>query len=210
MKQKNIMRRLLGFIIDKLLVLIIFLSVYFALICFGPFLSLGSYYALLGEKPSSYGFYDKCLAMNDVYGEEINLDYREWSRRSAEIENQPVILESFRGTTLNRDLLITGLLIFVVFNYYLFGEWLLQASLGKKISGLVILSEDGGKMPSGKILERNLMLLIFMVLAVVLRFVFDFSYYLTVCLFWLFVDFTVFINGRSVIDIITDTWVLRR
>lgn len=82
--------------------------------------------------------------------------------------------------------------------------------LRKKISGLVILSEDGGKMPSGKILKRNLMLLIFMVLAVVLRFVFDFSYYLTVCLFWLFVDFTVFINGRSVIDIITDTWVLRR
>ena len=210
MKQKNLILRSLSFIIDKLMVLIVFLLVYIAIIYYGPFISLGSYYGLLGKVPSSYSFYDKCLAMEEVYGNDIFLDYKEWAQYSKEIESQPEVLELVKGKTLNRDLLITGLLILVIFNYYLFCEWLLQASLGKKISGLVVVSEDNRKMTLGKVWERNLMLLLLMVLAVALRFVFDLSYYLTVCLFWLFTDFTVLINGRSVIDLITNTWVLRR
>lgn len=209
-EQKNIIRRSLSFIIDKIVILIVFLIVYIYLIYFGSFLSLGSYYALLGEKPSSYNSYDKCLAMQDVYGAEIFLfDSKEWSQCYNEIESQPELIEPFEGMTRNRDLLIIGFLIIVIFNYYLLGEWLLRASLGKRLCGLVIVSENNSRMSQGKILERNLMLLLLMVLAVAMRFVFDSSYYLTVLLFWLFIDFTVFINGRSVIDIVTNTWTLK-
>lgn len=210
MEQKNIIRRLLSFVIDKLVILFVFLIVYLALIYFGPFLSLGSYYALLDKKPSSYSFYDKSLAMEDVYGEEVFLfDNKKWSQYYNEIESQPELIEPFKGTTLNRDLLVTGFLTLVIFYYYSLCEWLLLASLGKRLCGLVIVSEDNRKMSQGKILERNLILLLFMVLAVVMRFVLDCSYYLTVSLFWLFMDFTVFINGRSIIDIVTNTWVVK-
>ncbi len=184
MEQKNIIRRSLGFMIDKLVVLGIFFIFYILLIYFGPLLSLGSYYALLGEKPSSYKFYDKSMAVNELYGNDaISFDLKKWKRDFDEVESQPELIEPFKGKTLNRDLLITGFLVIVTVNYYLLCEWLLSASLGKTLCGLRVVSENKMSISPGKVLERNLVLLLFIVITVTFRFVFDISYCLTITLF---------------------------
>lgn len=61
-----------------------------------------------------------------------------------------------------------------------------------------------------EIIKRCFLLLLLMIAAVGLRFTFDINYYMTILLFFLIVDTSVIIKGKSLIDIMTNTYITKR
>lgn len=211
MEKINFMRRLLSSLIDKVLILVFFII--FAL-CISPYgigLQLGSYYALLDEPPSSYHSHDTYKAMRHVYGSSIIYESTEkWMQCHKEIQSNPKLITPYEGETLSWDLRITGFFILINFVYYLLWEWIFRASLGKFLCGLVVVSNNNKRTTEKEVIKRCSLLLLLMIVAVGLRFTFDINYYITIILFFLIVDTSVIIKGKSLIDIMTNTFITKR
>ena len=193
MEKISFMRRLSSSLIDKVLILVLFII---SALCISPYgmpSHLGSYYALLDAAPSSYPSQDTYKAMHSVYGNTI---YE--------------LIAPHKGETLSWDLQITGLFIIVNFIYYLLWEWIFRASLGKFLCGLTVASDNNQPTTEKEIIKRCFLLLLLMIAAVGLRFTFDINYYMTILLFFLIVDTSVIIKGKSLIDIMTSTYITKR
>jgi hypothetical protein len=211
MENVNIAQRLLSTLIDKALILVLFVMVILCISPYGMLFKLGSYYALLDERPSSYHFQDESLAMRHVYGDKVvNSSYDKWVQYAKEIQNHPDLVKPFEGETLSWDLKITGLFIVVNCGYYLLFELLFHASFGKFLCGLVVVSKDFKKSSEKEKIKRSCLLLLLMICAVGLRFAFNTNYYVTIFLFFGAVDIFVFIKGRSLIDMITNTYIVKK
>jgi len=94
--------------------------------------------------------------------------------------------------------------------YYLLWEWIFRASLGKFLCGLTVASDNNQPTTEKEIIKRCFLLLLLMIAAVGLRFTFDINYYMTILLFFLIVDTSVIIKGKSLIDIMTSTYITKR
>lgn len=102
-----------------------------------------------------------------------------------------------------------GAFIIVNFIYYLLWEWIFRASLGKFLCGLTVASDNNQPTTEKEIIKRCFLLLLLMIAAVGLRFTFDINYYMTILLFFLIVDTSVIIKGKSLIDIMTSTYITK-
>lgn len=209
MEKMIIIQRLLGSLIDKILILILFVIVSLCISEVFFVTKVSVYTVLLDNPPSSYYMQDESSAIHAVYGNKIytNLD---WSQYYKEIRNQPELMKRFEGKTLFLDLQITGLFILVNFAYYLLWGWIYRASLGKFLCGFIVVSKDDKKIQEKTVIKRCLLLLLLMIVAVSLRFAFDTNYYITILFFFLIVDTSVLLQGRSSIDIMTNTYVVKR
>lgn len=210
MEKIYIIKRLLSSLIDKVLILIFFVITF---MCIFPYETgkLGHYSALLDESPLSYHSQDEYLAMRGTYGDKvIYCNIEEFAQYLNNIQNQPELLKPFEGETLFRDLQITGFFIIINFIYYFLFEWIFHASLGKKMCGFAIVSRSYKKISWKEAIKRCFILLLLMLLAIYLRFLFNINYYITILLFFLIVDISVFINGKSLIDIMTNTCVVKK
>ena len=210
MEKISFMRRLSSSLIDKVLILVLFII---SALCISPYgmpSHLGSYYALLDAAPSSYPSQDTYKAMHSVYGNTIYESTEKWVQCHKEILKKPELIAPHKGETLSWDLQITGLFIIVNFIYYLLWEWIFRASLGKFLCGLTVASDNNQPTTEKEIIKRCFLLLLLMIAAVGLRFTFDINYYMTILLFFLIVDTSVIIKGKSLIDIMTSTYITKR
>lgn len=210
MEKINFMRRLSSSLIDKILILVLFIICALCISPYGMPSHLGSYYALLDAKPSSYPSQDTYKAMHRVYGNNIYESTERWVQCHKEISTKPELIAPYKGETLSWDLQITGLFIIVNFIYYLLWEWIFHASLGKFLCRLTVVSDNNQPITEKEIIKRCFLLLFLMIVAVGLRFTFDINYYMTILLFFLIVDTSVIIKGKSLIDIMTSTYIARR
>ena len=210
METTAIIRRALGSLIDKVLILLFFVIAAMSISPYGMPAHLGRYYAYLDISPSSYHSHDIYEAMECVYGDMIYRNPDKWSQYCEEILKKPELIASHKGETLSWDLRITGIFIIVNFVYYLLGGWIFHASLGKFFCGLTIVSSNSKPIRGEKVIKRCFLLLFLMILAVGLRFAFDTNYYMTVLLFILIVDTPVIIKGKSLIDMMTNTYIIKR
>lgn len=170
MENKNVLRRMFGFLVDKVLILLFFIIVVVSISPYWAPGALGTYSAILEMSPSHY--YSQDLYLNDLY--------------------------------------FTSYFIVGFFVYYLLSEWMLKSSFGKYMCGLIIVSKNMYKISLQVVIKRCSLLLLFIILAISIRFVFDTNYIITSILFFLIIDIPALIQGQSTLDIVTNTYVVKK
>lgn len=170
MGNENVSRRILSFLIDKVLVLLLFIIIAVSISPYGAPGALGKYSALIEISPSKY-------YSQDLY---------------------------------SIDLLITTFFIFINYIYYMLSECVLRSSFGKYICGLIIVSKNMYKISLKIAIKRCSLLLLFIILTVSMRFVFDTNYIITSILFFLIIDTPALIQGQTILDLVTNTYVVKK
>lgn len=165
MEKSKFMRRILSSLIDKVLILLVFITVALCISPYGMPSQLGSYYVLLDAPPSSYHSHDIYNAMRHIYGSSIYESTEKWMQCHKEIQSNPDLTTPHEGETLSLDLQITGLFILVNFVYYLLWEWIFRASLGKFLCGLVVISNKNKRITEKVVIKRCSLLLFLMIVA---------------------------------------------
>lgn len=94
MEKINFMRRLSSSLIDKILILVLFIICALYISPYGMPYHLGRYYALLDAKPSSYPSQDTYKAMHSVYGDNIYESTEKWIQSHKEISTKPELIAS--------------------------------------------------------------------------------------------------------------------
>lgn len=87
---------------------------------------------------------------------------------------------------------------------------MLKSSFGKYMCGLIIVSKNMYKISLQVVIKRCSLLLLFIILAISIRFVFDTNYIITSILFFLIIDIPALIQGQSTLDIVTNTYVVKK
>ena len=199
-----LIRRFFGSIIDKFLILAIFFVGPIAIDYYGAPSKLGAYVGLFSASPRNYEYIDKS-AMSDYgnYKEGISQYYQDQER----LANEPPHI----GSTMELDKSMTTFFILLNLLYYIIFESLLSASLGKRITGGVILDALDEKIGFGKVLQRALCggILMFS-LVYLIHFEMMLSYKTVFILFFLLMDLPVLFTKRSLLDILTGTTYAKR
>ena len=194
-----LVRRFIGSLIDKIIILIIAVVGYIACKPYAGAGDIGSFMGLMNTNPSNYEYIDKIRI--DSYGniyEGVSIEYQMRAREESEI---PYI-----GYT--RDLEIKMCFIFIMVNifYYIFFEFMIRASLGKNFLGGELVDEGREKLSYWRILLRSLVFFaITAVVFCVFRYLVKANYYIIIAVFFLFMDLPLLINKRSLLDICTRT-----
>lgn len=198
----SLQRRLAATLIDKGLILFLFVIV--ALIfCSGhPGAELGTFtYSTSVE-------YKKIESKRTLY--ETQLDnkkfieengYGEYNIKDEEYEHYKTALEVYQK----------HVFIFVIVNllYYFLCEYFFRASIGKKILKCQIRKRDGREIGNGEIFSRTGILFALLLLAVALQMSLSINAYITSILFFGLLDFTVFTRQQSLVDKYSDTYIVR-
>lgn len=198
----SLQRRLAATLIDK--VLILFLFVIVALIfCSGhPGAELGTFTYSTSVKykkiESKRTLYETQLD-NKKYIEENG--YGEYNIEDEEYEHYKTALDVYQK----------HIFIFVLVNllYYFICEYFFRASLGKKILKCQIKKSDGSEINTRDIFLRSGILFALLLLAVVLQMSMNINAYITSIIFFGILDFTVFTRQQSLIDKYSDAYIVR-
>lgn len=183
METLPIWRRLFGSVMDKLIILVLFIIIGCILSPYGFSGDLGTFVGgILKDSPSSFQYTE--LAALKRHDETLNLSLL--------------------------DFKICFLFILVNVVYYLFGESVVRGSFGKRIFEGIVATKDGNAIPRYKYILRALTLGVLMALFSYLRYIIDISYTMTIVLFFMILDIPVLISRKSLIDIITNTIYIRR
>lgn len=198
----SLQRRLAATLIDK--VVILFLFVIVALIfCSGhPGAELGTFtYSTSVE-------YKKIESKRTLY--ETQLDnkkfieengYGVYNVKDEEYEHYKTALDVYQK----------HVLIFVIVNllYYFLSEYFFKASFGKRILKCQIRRSDGSEIGNSEIFSRTGILFALLLLAVTLQMSMNINAYITSIFFFGILDFTVFPRQQSLIDKYSDTYIIR-
>lgn len=200
----SIFKRFVGSIIDKVLILILFVVVSIIISPYGAPGRLGTYHGLLNSSPEVYEYVDR-VAMNNygTYYEGISKGYQDIAR----LESTPPHI----GSTMELDVSIT--FSFILFNllYYILFESILSASLGKRMLGGVILDSADDKIGFVKALLRAICGGVLMSgVYLLFHLQMELSNYVVIFVFFLLLDLPVFFTKRSLIDICTFTTYAKR
>ena len=203
-KKMPLFSRFVGSIIDKVLILIIFVVGSIIISPYGAPGRLGRYSGLLTVSPSNYEYIDRA-AMNGygTYNDGVSQYYQDRERLANDL---PHI-----GSTMELDLSIT--FSFIIFNllYYILFESIISASPGKRMLGGVLLDSSDDRIGFGNALIRAICGGALMALSVYLfRFGMLMSYYVVIIVFFLIIDIPVLFSKRSLIDILTGTKYAKR
>lgn len=198
----SLQRRLAATLIDK--VLILFLFVIVALIfCSGrPGAELGTFtYSTSVE-------YKKIESKRTLY--ETQLDnkkfieengYGEYNVHDEEYEHYKTALDVYQK----------HVFIFVLVNllYYFLSEYFFRASFGKRILKCQIRKSDGREISNSEIISRTGILFALLLLSVALQMSMNINAYITSIIFFGILDFTVFTRRQSIVDKYSDTYIVR-
>ena len=192
-------RRFFGSIIDKLLILFIFL-LGFAAVEGNKSIDRGFTYLSIGNfAPSMYEY----VTLNSLYIIDIGYPVK-YSPRSEEELIERYAKYDYVGMVKSFDLTITSSFIILNILYYLLSEIFLGASVGKYLMrGRAVDYLLGERITSTDAFKRAIIGGLLMFLAVGLRFLFDVSYLIVIALFFLIIDIPIFFKHRSLIDIIS-------
>ena len=175
----NIYYRILGSLIDKLLIVILFVALFLTFYQYSAPAYLGTFWGgCFYETPNIY-------PLTEASGCEYSL----------------------------KEIDITVVAIFCIANfiYYFLFEAILKASLGKYICGGVAYTEDENPISVKDAFIRSLVLQLFIITAVWIRFsLLSVSYLILIILFFCILDLPVFFKKQSLVDIATNTIYLRK
>ena len=203
-KKMPLLSRFIGSIIDKILILIIFVVGSIAISPYGAAGRLGTYIGLRNISLNNYEYIDKA-AMNryGTYSDGVSQYYQNMERLS----NDPPHI----GSTLELDMNITFSFILLNLLFYILFESILSASLGKRMLGGVVLDSADDKIGFGKALKRGLCGGALMAgTYFLLHLQGGLSNTVVVVVFFLILDLPVLFTKRSLLDICTGTTYMKR
>lgn len=197
-------RRLIGSIIDKVLILFIFVAGYFVISPYAAPATLGTYVGLMNASPENYEYIDKAeMNRYGTYYNHIDKAYQDQVR----LATAPPHI----GSTMENDIRITVSFITISILYFLLFETLFSASLGKRVLGGVLLDNTNNKIgirgAMSRVLSRGIIL--FLILCF-FHYAGGKSIYYTIIAYYLIMDGPVFVTKRSLIDICTGTTYAKR
>ena len=205
MKIVSLKRRLAGTIIDKVLILFlfVFLSIVF---CSGhPGAEFGTFMATieLGKN------YNEIESNKTIYERDIE------TRKFLKENGYPELhyeFEEYEHYKTELDVYQKHILIFVVTNllYYLLCESFFKASLGKAIFKCKIQRKNGNEISKSDVFIRIGILGGLLLLSVALQMFLNLNAYVTSILFWVVKDFTVLTKQQSLVDISSGTLIVKR
>lgn len=109
------------------------------------------------------------------------------------------------------DITVVTIFSIVNFLYYFLFESTLKASLGKYICGGIACTEDEKTISVKNAFLRSLVLILFIVVAVTIRFsILQVSYIFLILLFFCVLDLPILFKEKSLVDIATDTFYVSR
>lgn len=191
-----IVRRLIGSIIDKAIILFISLVIILIITSFD--------YSFSGELGLFSAFFH--MTKDSVYSAAIGHvmsfypdDYM--SQHQLEIDNRFQYL-------IWVELKIAYMFIMINILYYAICEKMISSSLGKSFMNLRLISVPNsniGKLSLAKVLFRALCFFIIMSGIIGLRWIMGFNYFIAITLFFLIMDLPVLFKRASLLDILTQT-----
>jgi len=194
-----LVRRFFGSLIDKVFVLIIAVMGYVACKPYAGPGDIGYFMGLMNAKPSNFEYIDKIDI--DTYGNVypgIDIEYQMKAREESDV---PYI-----GHTKDFDMRMCSIFIIVNVIYFILFELTLRSSPGKAMLGGKLLDKDSNKLSLWRVPFRSIIMGVLAYLLVLLfRYGCDLSYYSVTVFFFIIMDFTLFVNKRSFIDICTGT-----
>lgn len=198
----SLKRRLASTIIDK--VVILFLFVVVAIIfCSGiPGAELGAFTYL-----TSVG-YNKMESEKTMYQRDMELN-QFMKEQGYPIDG--VKDNGYERYKTEKDVYLKYVLIFVIVNllYYFLCELVFKASLGKRILKCKIRGKDGAEIKMTDVLKRIGIMGALLILAFVLQRSLSLNALITSLLYFGLLDFTVFTKQQSLIDKYSDTIVVK-
>lgn len=205
-----IIRRLIGSLIDKFIIVILFVIVSLSI---SPYVMpgrLGVYYALMDESPSKYEFIDKQAAIKGFLGQDG--DIANFDLYDNELLAHPELMEPFKNQTFYWDIKISSIFLLVNFLYYVLSVMSLSSTPGYELMGLTIVNSERKRIREGIAIKRGMIILGLSIIAILARFQFNTSYILIIVLYFVFVDIPVFVDNerRSLIDIFSNTYVVKK
>lgn len=176
MKTMNLLKRGVGSIIDKLIIIIAFVVILFLFL--GPYgfpKMLGTYVALMGFTPDSY----------------------------PHLQQYSPYLIDFQITT-----------VFVLLNivYCFLSEYFFKTTLGKYMLGGVLVDKNQINIDTARIAKRCSILAIMMLAAIIVRWLFNTTYWTVIILFFLINELPVLLMNthQSMIDFVSSTFLVMR
>lgn len=203
-KKMPLFSRCIGSIIDKILILIIFVVGSVAISPYGTPGRFGTYIGLRHTPLELYEYIDKSQ-MNSygTYSDGISKSYQDLVRQ----ETEPPHI----GSTLELDMNITFTFIILNLIFYILFESILSASPGKRMFGGVILDGCDDKIGFGKALIRGLCGGVLMVgVYFLLHLQGGLTNTIVVAVFFILLDLPVLFTKRSLLDIFTGTTYAKR
>lgn len=203
-KKMPLFSRFVGTMIDKILILIIFVVASLAISPYGAPGRFGTYIGLRNSSPSNYEYIDKA-AMNryGTYNEGVSQYYQDMER----LDNEPPHI----GSTLELDMNITFTFIILNLIFYILFESILSASPGKRMLGGVILDSSDDKIGFGKALIRGLCGGALMAgVYFLLHLQGGLTNTVVVVVFFLLLDIPVLFTKKSLLDLCTGTTYAKR
>ena len=194
-----LVRRFFGSLIDKVFILIIAVMGYVACKPYAGPGDIGYFMGLMNAKPSNFEYIDKIDI--DTYGNVypgIDIEYQMKAREESDV---PYI-----GHTKDFDMRMSTIFIIVNVIYFILFELTLRSSPGKAMLGGKLLDKDSNKLSLWRVPFRSIIMGVLAYLLVLLfRYGCDLSYYSVTVFYFIIMDFTLFVNKRSFIDICTGT-----
>lgn len=203
-KKMSLLLRFLGSLIDKVLILHIFVIGFTVIQPYASSVKLGKYIGLFDAKLEAYEYID--MAEIDKYDETTD-DVSEYFQHGVKSEMAPPYL----GFTLDLDKTITFAFIILNIVYYILSESLLSASPGKRMLRGVILDTVNDRIGFSKVLVRGLFLGALMTgIYCLLHLVGKQTNTVVVIVFFLILDLPVFFTKASLLDLCTGTFYAKR
>lgn len=188
-----LLQRFCGSVIDKFIIILLFVLVNISIDPYKSAGDLGIYRAMLGTTPANYEYIDR---------ENIN----ESNGISNLYGDTPYI-----GQTRAFDMKMTTIFFVVYLLYYFIFEITIHSSPGKKLLEGILRTTTGEKMDETgayfRIIVRGFLIL-FIIGA--LHFELGLSHYITIAMFLFFVDIPVFFTHRSLIDLLTGSMYMEK
>lgn len=192
MNNMPLFRRFIGSVIDKLIILILFIAIFIVM----DYHVMGKlfYYLfiIMKSSPSTYHY------IGEVDVSYVHFGFYNDSGR--DFIQEFYTPDMYEGIVRTFDLKLTFGFILLNVVYYLVCELKFKASLGKYLLGGILIDNFDNKITINDIIVRTLSATVLMASFVGFRFLFNTNYYLIILLFFIAIDFTVFIQGKSLID----------
>lgn len=172
----NLVKRGLGSIIDKVIIIVAFVLVSFLLFgMYGMPGMLGTYVACMGFTPDEYSH-----------------------------------LEQYSPYSL--DFQVTALFVVLNIIYFFVSECFLKATVGKYMLGGIMVDANEKNIDTAKIAKRCSMLTLMMLIAIMIRWMFNTTYWTVIIIFFLVNDLPVLLmNSRqSMVDFLSSTFLVTK
>lgn len=199
----SLQRRLVSTIIDKIVILFLFVVVAIIFCSGAPGAELGTFTYLTSkaynEMETEKTLWDHSMELNQFMKENG-------------YAVQPMSDDGYERYKTEMDVYQKYLWIFIIVNllYYLLCELVFKASLGKRMLKCKVQTKDGGEMKKSDVFKRTGILAALFILSVFLQRALGMNALITSLLFFGILDFTVFTKRMSLVDKLSDTLVIKQ